>query len=159
MTKAAQIDKLYSKLRPEELAGLAFEANVRGDDDEYAEILSGVGKRTYVCLNQEFSLRLNNYNSLGMFYGATYWKNLAYMEFVGNLQKEKQSDRHDQLHSHFLDNLLAMDVALQAVCEKAKIDVMVVKKLAGCDDEYIPNKCNNEGLVNGYVGLLMRFVE
>lgn len=59
--KATQIDKLYSKLKPEELAGLAFEANVRRDDDEYAAILSGVDKRTYVCLNQQFSLRLNDY--------------------------------------------------------------------------------------------------
>jgi hypothetical protein len=54
---------------------------------------------------------------------------------------------------------MAMDVALQEVCDKAKIDVMSVKKLAGCNDEYIPDKCDNEVLVKEYAGLFMRFVE
>jgi hypothetical protein len=118
-----------------------------------------VGKRTYVCLNQEFSLRLNDYIGLAMFYGATYWKHRAYMEIVGNLHKEQPNERHERLLSYYLDNLLAMEVALQEVCVKVNIDVMAVKKLAGCEDEAAFSEGGNPGLVEGYTDLFMGFVE
>lgn len=99
------------------------------------------------------------YLDLAMFYGAAYWKNRAYMEFVGNLQKEQPNDRHEPLLSHFIGQVMAMDVALHDVCTQLNIDFMAVKKLALSDDEYIPDKCGNSELVKEYVGLFMGIIE
>jgi hypothetical protein len=151
VTTTTQVDKLYQKLTPEELARLAFDASVRGDDDEYSAILSNVGKRTYVCLNQEFSLRLNEYIGLAMFYGMVYWKHRTYMAYAE--AAAKGDDKPKDLIFDLLDKVIAMDIALQEVCTKANIDHMAVKKLAGCDDEYTHDKCDNEALVKEYIGL------
>jgi hypothetical protein len=159
MTTPAQVEKLYPKLDNGQLSALAFNALMRGDDDERLTILASVHKRHYQCLDQEFSRNYNGYIDLGLFYGMVYWKNRAYMEFVGNLHKEQPNDRHERLLFHYLDNVMAMDVALQEVCAQVNIDYfMAVKKMAGCDDEYTPDKCGKEGLVRGYVGLFIGIV-
>jgi hypothetical protein len=154
----AQVEKLYTKLTPEELAALAFEANMRGDNDEFETILASVGRRAYICLDQRFNRLTNAYLDLGMFYGMVYWKHRTYMEFASNLHKEQPNDGNRTLLFYYLDNVMAMDVALQEVCAQVNIDCMAVKKLAGCDDEYSPEKCGNEGLVREYVGLFLGVV-
>ncbi len=53
----------------------------------------------------------------------------------------------------FVDRVIAMDTALQDVCAKVGIDPMAVKKMAGCVDEYHPDRCTNSALVAKYVEL------
>jgi hypothetical protein len=157
--KTAQVEKLYPKLDNDQLSALAFDALVRGDDDERLTILGSVGKKHYQCLDQQFTKRFTGYLDLAIYYGMVYWKNRAYMEFVGNLHKEQPNDRHERLFSHYLDQVLAMDVALRDVCIQLNIDFMAVKKLALSDDEYTPDKCGNSELVKEYVGLFMGIIE
>lgn len=71
MTTAARIDKLYTQLTPEKLAGLAFEASVRGNKTELETIRASVKGGTFISLDQRFS-RLNTaYIELGLFYSMT----------------------------------------------------------------------------------------
>ncbi len=148
MTKAARVDKLYNKLTPEELAGLAFEASICGGDAEYDAILASVGNRIYICRDQRFSLTLNAYIDLGMFYGMTYWQNRTYMACADN-------DNALLL----VDHAIAMDVALQAVCAKANVDVMAVKKMALCLDEASFSDSDKPELVKEYYGLFMNLLK
>lgn len=53
--KAAQVEKLYPKLDNDQLSALAFDALVRGDDDERLTILGSVSKKHYQCLDQQFT--------------------------------------------------------------------------------------------------------
>jgi hypothetical protein len=158
MTKAARVDKLYNKLTPEELAGLAFKATVRGDYAEHDAILASVGNRTYICRDQRFSLMLNAYIDLGMFYGMTYWKNRTYLAYTEILNAATGDDKAKALHDHLLDSAISMDVALKAVCAKANVDVMAVKKMALCLDEASFSESDKPELVKEYTDLLTGFI-
>ena len=158
MTKAAKVDKLYSKLTPEELAGLAFEANVRGDDAEHEAILASVGNRTTICRDQRFSLTLNAYIDLGMFYGMTYWKNRAYLTYAEPLHAATGDNKAKALRDHLLDSVIAMDVALHAICAKVNIDVLAVKKMALCVDEASFSESDKPEIVKEYYGLFTGFI-
>ncbi|MEQ1484522.1 hypothetical protein [Methyloglobulus sp.] len=158
MTTAARVDKLYSKLSPEELAGLAFEATVRGDKAEHDAILASVGKRTYVCLDQRFCGLLTAYCDLGMFYGVSYWKNRAHMAYAETLHEATGDDKSKALRDHLLDSAIAMDVALQAVCAKMNIDVLAVKTVALCVDEASFSESDKSELVKEYTDLFAGFI-
>jgi hypothetical protein len=159
MATPAQVEKLYPKLDNDQLAALVFNALARGDDDERLTILGSVGQKHYQCLDQEFSLRLDGYTDLGMFYGMVYWKARCCMEVMGNNHKERGDGADQEAAFVFLDKLQAMDSALQEVCAKLNIDVLAMKKIAGCYDEYIPDKCGNGELVREYVGLFSGLLE
>ena len=154
----AQVEKVYPKLTPHEQAALAFEALMRGDDDERLTILGSVGKKHYQCLDQRFSLRLNGYIGLGMFYGMVYWKTRSYMEVTSSKYDECGDEADQKAVFVLLDRLFAMETALQEVCAKINIDVLAVKKFAQCEDEYTPDKSSNEELVKEYAGLFMGIV-
>jgi hypothetical protein len=109
--------------------------------------------------DNEFRWRYQGFIDLGSFYGATYWKNRTYMEFANNRYKEQPNDGNRTLLFYYLDNVMAMDIALQEVCAQVNIDVLAVKKLALCDDEYSPGKCHKLELVKEYVGLFLGLVE
>jgi hypothetical protein len=158
MTKAARVDKLYNKLTPEELAGLAFEASIYGGDAEYDAILASVGNRTYICRDQRFSFALNAYIDLGMYYGMTYWKNRTYMAYAETLHAATGDKKAKALHDHLLDSAIAMNVALQAVCTKANVDVMAVKKMALCVDEASFSESDKPEVVKEYTDLLTGFI-
>lgn len=158
MTTAARVDKLYHKLSPKELAALAFEANVRGDDAEHDAILASVGKRTYICLDQRFSSLLNSYGDLGVFYGMTYWKNRSYMAYAETQHAATGDDKASALRDHLLDSAIAMDVALQAVCAKMNIDVLAVKTVALCVDEASFSESDKSELVKEYTDLFAGFI-
>ncbi|MEQ1738404.1 MAG: hypothetical protein ABL884_00715 [Methyloglobulus sp.] len=158
MTTHAQINKLYPKLDNGQLAALAFDALMRGDDNGRMAIVSSVDRRYYHCINQGFTKSYNGYIDLGLFYGTVYWKARACMAVMDGKFKESGNEADQQAALVFVDRVLAMETALMDVCAKANIDVLAVKKLALCEDEYSPDKCNNEELVGEYVGLFMGIV-
>lgn len=158
MTTHAQINKLYPKLDNGQLAALAFDALMRGDDNERMAIVSSVDRRYYHCINQGFTKSYNGYIDLGLFYGMVYWKARCCMAVMGDKFKESGNETDQNIEFKYLDRVLAMETALRDVCAKANIDVLAVKKLALCEDEYSPDKCKSEELVGEYVGLFMGIV-
>jgi hypothetical protein len=56
--KAAQEDKLYSKLTPVEQAALAFEALARNDEAELDVIVDSVERLYYQCTHWQYRWRV-----------------------------------------------------------------------------------------------------
>jgi hypothetical protein len=159
MTTATQVEKLYQKLTPEELAGLAFEANVRGNKAEFETICTSVGNRKYLCLDQRFSRLTTAYINLGVFYGMTYWKNRTYLAYAETLYTTQGDEKSQVLLFHLLDSAVAMDIALQKVCASHGIDIMTVKKLALCDTEYAFDQSGETKLLDEYLELFNGFLD
>ena len=156
--KAAQIDKLYPKLDNYQLSALAFEALMRGDDAEKEAILGSVRELNYRCKDQRFTRRYRGYLDLALFYGMVYWKERTFMAVAETRYKEDGCEKSRATLYHFVDNVVAMDVALQAVCTDVNIDYMAVKKLAQCGNEHSPDKCSDGELVQEYVALFNNFI-
>jgi hypothetical protein len=159
MTTKPSIHNLYQKLLPEELAGLAFEASMRKDNDEYDAILASVDKQPYICLNQRFVKHNNGLMDLALFYGMTYWRTRTYLMSADSLQNAQGNTLTENLINHFVDSLRAMDVALQWICAEHGIDVISVKKLSFCDSEYIFEKSEESGLVAEYIDIFNRLIK
>lgn len=156
--KAAQIDKLYSKLTPHEQAALAFEALARQDTLGLGAIVGSVERQDYRCSHWDYRQRLTGFIDLAKYYGLIYWKTRCCMAVMDDKFKESGNEADQQAAYVYVDMVLAMETALREVCAKINIDVMAVKKLALCEDEYSPDKCNNVELVREYAGLFMGIV-
>ena len=152
MTTAAQVDKLYQKLTSEELAGLAFEALARQDGIELDTIVGNVKTQTYICKDWDYRWRFVGLTDLYKYYSMIYWKNRAYMANVDNFIKEGDVKLQNLL-DRLIDETVAMDVALQDVCNKQGIDFMKVKKLALCENEATFTTSEKPDLVAEFVGL------
>lgn len=154
----AQVEKIYPKLTPHEQAALAFEALARQDTVELGAIVGSVERQDYRGSHWDYRQRLTGFIDLAKYYGLIYWKTRCCMAVMDDKFKEGGNEADQQAALVFVDRVLAMETALQDVCAKANIDVLAVKKLALCEDEYSPDKCKNEELVREYVGLFMGIV-
>ena len=148
--KTSQINKLYSKLTPRELAVLAFEASVNDDIANMKIIMSAVAKHEYRMPDIEYMHRSNGLVLLSWFYRGEYWKNLAMgfsICFAGLPGKQ-----NDKLADRYAAKLAAMDEALNQVCNQLNVDVQAIKKTAECleDMEPIPQGENHAELVKLY---------
>lgn len=152
MTTAAQVEKLYKKLTSEELAGLAFEALARQDGIELDTVVGNVKTQVYKCKDWGYRWRLVGLTDLYKYYSMIYWKNRAYMANVDNFIKEGDVKLQNLL-DRLIDETVAMDVALQDVCNKQGIDFMKVKKLALCENEASFTESDKPDLVAEFVGL------
>lgn len=157
--KAAQVDKLYTKLTPVEQAALAFEAIARNDDAELAVIVGSVERLAYRCTHWAFRQRGWCLLDLAKYYGLIYWKTRTYMEVEHSLAKQNNDPEIQATAFGLLERLLAMDVALANVCGKMNIDVMTVKKLALCEDEAAFSDNGNPELVKEYTELFMGIIK
>lgn len=152
MTTDAQIEKLYQKLTSEELAGLAFEALARQDGIELDTIVGNVKTKDYRCKDWDYRWRFVGLTDLYKYYSMIYWKNRADMANVNNLVKAGDV-KLQKLLDRLIDETIAMDMALQDVCNKQGIDFMSVKKLALCENEATFTTSEKPDLVAEYVGL------
>ena len=152
MTTAAQVDKLYQKLTSEELAGLAFEALARQDGIELDTIVGNVKTQNYICKDWDYRWRFVGLTDLYKYYATIYWKSRTYMAAAEKLVKEGDT-KFNRVLGHYLDQVIAMDVALQDVCSKQGIDFMTVKKLALCENEATFTTSEKPDLVAEFVGL------
>ena len=147
--RAAQVNKLYSKLTPHEQADLSFEAAARLDEAEINDIVDSVEKHTYRCLHADYRQRATGLFMLALFYGAQYWKNRALMMMALNLSSDDDINSV-QLAVRFLAKLASMDAALIDVCRRIKVDVDSVKTMADCRDEPAFNDYAEAELVGQY---------
>ena len=112
--KPSPSKKLYTKMTPDELAALAFEALQDGDNVEFEIIAGSVDKRT--ANGWYYKRRLMGLTNLGMMFGGIYWKN----RYLG-------SD----------ENVASMETALKDVCSQVKVSVQAIRRLAFCDREQL----------------------
>ena len=125
--KAAQVNKLYSKLTPHEQAALVFEAAARLDDEEVDAILEHVEKRDYRCCHADYQRRTMGLRNLVGLYGTHHWRTLALLSMAEN---SGETDKTTAL----LSQLAALEAALTETCDRYKVNIAAVKKLAECVD-------------------------
>jgi hypothetical protein len=134
--KPSPSKKLYTKMTPDELAALAFEALQDGDNVEFEIIAGSVDKRT--ANGWYYKRRLMGLTNLGMMFGGIYWKN----RYLG-------SD----------ENVASMETALKDVCSQVKVSVQAIRRLAFCDREQLFDaESINQELLEQYKKLLSDIV-
>ncbi|MDP1667092.1 MAG: hypothetical protein Q8L79_18460 [Methylobacter sp.] len=151
--KPEQVNKLYNKLTPQEQAALCFDAAIRQDKNELDSIVASIEQHTYKCLDYRYRKRVMGLYMLGLFYGGMYWKTRTLMTaaaFVPDCQQEAHL---------FLNKLSSMDVALIAVCEQIKVDIIAVRTLAGCIGEPTFNQWAEPEQVAEYTEILLSVVD
>lgn len=138
--KAAQVNKLYAKLKPEEQAALVLEAAARDDVYDVDAILQSVERRTYQTVHADYHRRAYCLQWLVAQYGIDYWKNRALM-FIASSQSENGDRQAAETARQFLAKVVALETALADICKLLKVDMAAIKILAGCPDVDIqPNK-------------------
>ena len=130
--KQQQIDKLYSKLTPNEQAALLFEAAIRKDENEVDLVLNSVERRTYSTPHIDYQQRMTGLISLSGCYGIAYWKTLCQLSSLTALSISDES--YDKDVRLFVNKISSMDAALQIVCKELNVDVSLVKTFAECND-------------------------
>ncbi len=134
--KQQQVNKLYSKLTPQEQSALLFEAAIRKDENEVDLILDYVEMRTYSIPHLNYQQRMTGLINLSGCYGIAYWKTLCQLSVLIALSLDDKS--FDETARLFIKKISSMDVALEAVCKELKIDVSSIKQFSECND-YHPN--------------------
>jgi hypothetical protein len=156
--KAAQVNKLCSKLTPHEQAALCMEASARQDRADFDAIADSVTRVTYQGSHLDFSQRLTGLYSLAMLYGTIYWKNHTLMLMAFNLSSEDDNKEYIEIAKRFITKLASMDAALIDVCGRIKVNVDSLKTLAYCKDEPSFSDYAEAELVEQYTALFMQAV-
>ncbi|MCQ8130152.1 hypothetical protein [Methylomonas rivi] len=129
--RPSQVNKLYAKLTPHEQAALVIEAASRFDESEADAIMEQVERKHYIATHADYTRRIHALTALVGQYGIEYWKNRTLMLLacehadLGNHDAEAPALR-------FLAKVLALESAIVEVCNRLKVDVLAIKKMAGC---------------------------
>ena len=131
--KQQQINKLYSKLTPNEQANLAFEAAMRKDEKDVDLILNSVERCTYITMHKEYQVRSYGLVQLSGIYGIFYWKTLCQLGTLIGLYVNSKDDKYTRATQQYINEIYSMNVALDAVCKELKIAPDVIKNFAECE--------------------------
>jgi hypothetical protein len=132
--KAAQVNKLYSRLTPQEQAALVFEAVSRHDESSVDAILEHVERKTYECVHADYMRRIHGLLCLSGYYGGEYWKNRALLLYAC-IKFETGENETEAAAMKLYAKIVAMEHALAKTCAHLKVDLAAFKKMAGCQPE------------------------
>jgi hypothetical protein len=149
--KPAQVNKLYSKLTPHEQAALVIEAAARLDESEADAIMEQVERKHYLATHADYTRRIHALTALIGQYGIEYWKTRTLMLIACEYAEQGQQAEAPALR--FLAKCMALESAIVEVCKRLKVDVLAIKKMAGCPDNETPEFLTpiDEELVRQYI--------
>ena len=147
------VNKLYAQLPPQKQALLVFEAIARGDGKQADFVEGCVEVRDYRCRHKAYMRQLDALNNLASLYGVTWWQiKCELMQSLGNLTVNSEDAKPSQMAHYNLSNWLALDKALEQVCEDKGIDPESVRTMHHCHKVAIPDFTPDEGQFAEYVG-------
>lgn len=126
--RAQQVNKLYSKLTPHEQAALAFEAAAQTKGEECDLIINSVEQRTYDAPHIDYQTRMQGLMQFSLSYGIFFWKRLCQ---IGSAPALEADGVHVDVQP-IMDDFASMNVAFENICDKLKVDPVVVRKFAEC---------------------------
>lgn len=141
--KPAQVNKLYSKLTPEQQAALVIEYAAKKDFDTVDEIISHVERKTYSDYHADYMRRSHGLLLLAGNYGIEYWKNRALMLYALWCMKGKESKvaaEFEETIDKYFDKATALESALIEICQRLGIDMLAIKEIAGVSQKDILTK-------------------
>lgn len=127
--KRQHINKLYSKLTPHEQANLAFEAAMRHDEKDVDLILNSVEQKTYVTGHADYHTRNHGLIQLSGIFGIAYWKTFFKLSTA---QLDKTGQAFDKITQQHINEFIALNTALNNVCETLQMNPEAVRKYAEC---------------------------
>lgn len=127
--KRQQVNKLYSKLAPQEQANLAFEAAIRNDERDLSLIMNAIEQKTYVTGHADYHIRNHGLIQLSGMFGIAYWKTFFKLSTA---RLDKTGQAFDKIAQQHIDEFIAINTALNNVCEVLKINPEVIRKYAEC---------------------------
>ena len=134
--KSNGITKLYAELTNKERAALSFRYMTEGNELEFDRILATVPRFTYRCHDFEYRNWLDAFFNVWHIWAIEHWqcRYRAVAAMYGaqiRLRQERMGDVSKYLDAHELweSRLLALDAALEAVCEEHGIDVDAMRGL------------------------------
>jgi len=127
--KRQQVNKLYNKLSPKELANLAFIASQKPDKREMNLIINSVERRNYTAPHVEYHERINGLIQLSGIFGTTYWKLFS---LISTCNLSKTGDALDGIAQKHINEFIALNIALNNVCQILNIDNEIIRIYAQC---------------------------
>ena len=145
------VNKLYKKLPPLQAANLAFESNVRRDNDEVIAITESQPRQYFTATNTAYRHRFMELTALSFIYSSFYWKCRAILFY--------RASKYDEPGVLKIATTLgSMELALIEICKELGVDVQAVKKLGDVSIEDSFGKYADEALTTEYIELLMGFI-
>jgi len=129
--KRPELQRVYSKLTPQEQAALVFEASTRQDKSEADVILNCVSIKNYSMPDLDYQQRMQGLSNLSGVYGMVFWKAL----FLLSSFKWTQFDNDflpETIKQH-IKRFNSIEVAIEAICKQMNIKVSTLKEIAECD--------------------------
>ena len=136
--KTDRITKLYEDLTNKERAALCYRYQMDDNDVEVARIIATVPRKAYEGADEEFKGWLISFSVMANVWAINHWKlysrHLAatggFVYHAGRNEFD-QAWVWDQAFTYWETHLLALDRALEAVCERHGFDVDCARQLAG----------------------------
>jgi hypothetical protein len=144
--KKKQVNELYKKMKPKELARLAIDAVGRGDEKELDIINDSVEIRTYDCPHKDYQFFLNGFESLCLYYCKEYWRMNAIIlglrflpkPYTNKIDEVISQDDIDEAIGGTYKQLDALELALIEVCQQNQVSIETVKKMT--DTNILPSR-------------------
>ena len=143
-----RIARLYEGLTLKERAVLAFSHLTELNVQEVDRILATVPRKVYRMLDDEHTRWADGLRSMALFFGMEHWRfqtrSLAASGFLMHMyNKPDVSEEEDERVGVCFDawgvwetRLMTMDVALEAVCAKHKVDAAAIRRYCDIEGPY-----------------------
>ncbi len=164
MKDVNRISRLYDTLTNRERAILVFKHLVDGDKEEAGRVSRSVPLKDYRCSDYEYERLYDGIWDMGRAYEATYWflEAMASRRFSGGIYfgKHGEAEKSEKAFQDFFEYAMeaqALDAALEDICEEQGLDVSVMRKFSGTDDElHFRSPEVDQGMIEKYKARLSR---
>jgi hypothetical protein len=141
MKQQDRIAKAYRGLTADQLAALAFHYMTDANEIEFKRVASAVPFKDYRCPDVDYQGKLDNLSWLAAHWAIEYWRlRCRKSEKLGGalaaLHRGGDDERADDLldaHEQAEQCLLALDAALDVICQGKGIDPADVRRMAGAE--------------------------
>lgn len=152
--KPDKVNKLYSKLTPQEQAALVIEAASRQDESTVDAVLEHVERKHYLTAHADYTQQINALQWLICIYGTEYWKNRALM-LMACTQVDEGNQEAEEAVNRFFAKTIALEHALIDACRRFKVDIAAIKAMASC----VPNEAEGHPLPKADARLVEQYRE
>jgi len=150
MKQQDRIAKAYRGLTADQLAALAFHYMTGANDLEFKRVADAVPLKDYRCPDVSYQARLDGFTRFAAYWAIEHWRlRTRKAEMLGAalaaIRRGEDFEKTDDLlyaHEQAESCLLALDAALDVICQGKGIDPADVRKIAGAE----PFKPRREGM-------------
>lgn len=140
MNHHARLTKAYRGLNADQSAALAFHYISEGNALEFKRLGDAVPLKDYRCPDVAYQARLDGFTRFAACWAIEHWR-MRCLEaetlgaaLVANRRADyEKSDNLLDIHEHAEGCLLALDVALAAICTGHGLDAADVRRMAGTE--------------------------